>query len=93
VRGTAHGLSAASGKCGAVLTSFAFGTLNDTLGLRGALGLFAGVMVLVALFSLWIPETRGKTLEEIEKGVLYGDALEEEGSTRSVAKPSEGKAV
>jgi MFS transporter, PHS family, inorganic phosphate transporter len=82
VRGTAHGIAAASGKCGAVLTAFAFGTINDTLGLRGALGLFAGVMVLVAVAGLWIPETKGMTLEQIEVGVLYGDVVEE-GSTSS----------
>lgn len=83
VRGTAHGIAAASGKCGAVLTAFAFGTINDTLGLRGALGLFAGVMVLVAVAGLWIPEPKGMTLEQIEGGVLYGDVVEEEGSTSS----------
>jgi PHS family inorganic phosphate transporter-like MFS transporter len=77
VRGTAHGISAASGKCGAVLTAFAFGSINDTLGLRGALGLFAGVMALVAATGLLIPETKGMTLEQIEAGVLYGDIMEE----------------
>jgi PHS family inorganic phosphate transporter-like MFS transporter len=81
VRGTAHGISAASGKCGAVLTAFAFGTINQTLGLRGALGLFAGVMVLVAATGLLIPETKGMTLEQIEAGVLYGDVMEEASST------------
>ncbi|KIM97271.1 hypothetical protein OIDMADRAFT_44114 [Oidiodendron maius Zn] len=70
VRGTAHGISAASGKCGAVLTAFAFGSINDTLGLRGALGLFAGVMTLVAATGLLIPETKGMNLEQIEAGVL-----------------------
>lgn len=76
VRASAHGLSAASGKCGAVLTAFAFGTITDTLGIRGALGLFAGVMVLVAVFSLWIPEVKGKTLDEIEAGDVWGDSRE-----------------
>ncbi|RFU33045.1 hypothetical protein B7463_g3310, partial [Scytalidium lignicola] len=83
VRGTAHGIAAASGKCGAVLTAFAFGTINDTLGLRGALGLFAGVMVLVAIVALWIPETKNMTLEQIEVGVMYGDDVEEDGATSS----------
>ncbi|KAH8810628.1 putative inorganic phosphate transporter C8E4.01c [Xylogone sp. PMI_703] len=83
VRGTAHGIAAASGKCGAILTAFAFGTINDTLGLRGALGLFAGVMVLVAGTGLWIPETKGMTLDQIETGVLYGDVIEEDGAISS----------
>ncbi|KAL7787070.1 inorganic phosphate transporter [Trichoderma ceciliae] len=73
VRATAHGISAASGKVGAVLTAFAFGSINQTLGLRGALGLFSGVMVMVAVVSLWLPETKGLTLQDIEDGVVYGD--------------------
>jgi PHS family inorganic phosphate transporter-like MFS transporter len=76
VRGTAHGISAASGKIGAVLTSFAFGTLVQNLGLRGALGLFSGLMALVALLTLLIPETKGKSLEDIEADVLYGTKIE-----------------
>jgi MFS transporter, PHS family, inorganic phosphate transporter len=81
VRGSAHGISAASGKCGAVLTAFAFGSINQTIGLRGALGLFSGVMVLVAAVALLIPETKGMTIEQIEAGVLYGDVMEEEATS------------
>ncbi len=77
VRGSSHGIAAASGKVGAVVTAFSFGNINQTLGLRGALGLFAGVMVLVAICGLWIPETKGMTLEQIEAGVLYGDVMDE----------------
>ena len=72
VRGSAHGIAAASGKAGAVLTAFAFGTITDSIGLRGTLGLFAGIMGLVALVTLWIPETKGKSLDDIETEVLYG---------------------
>ena len=79
VRASAHGIAAASGKCGAVLTAFAFGTINDKIGLRGILGLFAGIMALAALITLMIPETKGKTLEDLEGEVLYG------GGGRSVA--------
>ena len=32
VRGTAHGIAAASGKAGAVFTAFAFGTITDRIG-------------------------------------------------------------
>jgi PHS family inorganic phosphate transporter-like MFS transporter len=81
VRGSAHGISAASGKCGAVLTAYAFGTVVDSIGLRGVLGLFSGIMALVALVTLLIPETKGKTLEEIESGVLYGDVVERQPSS------------
>lgn len=51
VRGTAHGISAAAGKCGAILTSFAFGTVEDAISLEGVLGLFSGSSCL----QLWSP--------------------------------------
>lgn len=72
VRGTAHGISAAAGKCGAVLTAFAFGSAANAMGLSGVLGLFSGVMALAALVTLLIPETNGMTLEDVENEVLYG---------------------
>lgn len=96
VRGTAHGISAASGKCGAVLTAFAFGTITDKIGLDGVLGLFSGIMALVALVTLLIPETKGKTLEEIENDTLYGRSISSsedfpEGSPKDVE--SKGGAI
>ncbi|KIX03320.1 uncharacterized protein Z518_06872 [Rhinocladiella mackenziei CBS 650.93] len=72
VRGTAHGIAAASGKAGAVLTAFAFGSLTDAVGLQGTLGLLCGVLALTALVTLWIPETKGRSLDEIEQGTIYG---------------------
>lgn len=72
VRGTAHGISAAAGKCGAVLTAFAFGTVTDRIGLPGVLGLFSGLMALTAGITLMIPETRGRSMDEIEEGLHYG---------------------
>ncbi len=75
VRGTAHGIAAASGKAGAIITAMCFGIVNEKIGIRGNLGLFAGIMVLAALCTLLIPETKGKTIEEIEHGVLYGHQI------------------
>ncbi|MBE7182524.1 MAG: MFS transporter, partial [Terriglobus roseus] len=72
VRATAHGVAAASGKAGAVLTAFAFGAVVEGIGLAGTLGLFSGVMALTALITLLIPETRGRSLEDIENEMLYG---------------------
>lgn len=71
VRGTAHGISAAAGKCGAIITAFAFGTVEDTIGLEGVLGLFSGIMLLTALVTLLIPETKNRSLEGIENDELY----------------------
>lgn len=72
VRGTAHGLSAASGKVGAVVTAFAFGSVVDAIGLKGTLGLLSGIMALCAACSFLIPETKGRTLAEIEEDVIHG---------------------
>jgi PHS family inorganic phosphate transporter-like MFS transporter len=72
VRGSAHGLSAAAGKAGALITSFAFGSAVDNIGMNGVLGLFTGIMVLTAIFTLWIPEAKGYSLEDIENDVMYG---------------------
>ena len=71
VRGTAHGISAASGKCGALLTAFAFGYLNASAGLKGAIGLCSGVMFMAALTNTLVPEVKGLTLDDIENGVQY----------------------
>lgn len=92
VRGTAHGISAAAGKCGAVLTAFAFGSVEDAIGLSGVLGIFSGVMALTALVTLWIPETKARTLAEIESDVLYstptvgGDSSADESPVSSAYK-------
>lgn len=71
VRGTAHGISAAAGKAGAILTAFTFGTATDKMGLPGVLGLFSGIMVLNALTTFWIPETRGMSIADIENEVHF----------------------
>ncbi|PVH84325.1 MFS general substrate transporter [Cadophora sp. DSE1049] len=75
VRSTAHGISAAAGKAGAVLTTFAFGSVTEAIGIRGVLGILSGVIFLTALLTLMIPETKGKSLDEIENDTIYGKVL------------------
>ncbi|KAL2872004.1 major facilitator superfamily domain-containing protein [Aspergillus lucknowensis] len=84
VRGTAHGISAAAGKCGAILTAFAFGTVEEAIGLGGILGLFSGIMLLTALVTLMIPETKGQTLAEIERGGMYHASASHSQSTPDI---------
>jgi PHS family inorganic phosphate transporter-like MFS transporter len=78
-------VSAHSGKCGGVLTAFAFGTVAQAIGLQAVLGMFVGLMVLVALLTGLIPETKDCTLEDLENDVLYkrtrksGEAAAENG--------------
>jgi MFS transporter, PHS family, inorganic phosphate transporter len=68
VRTTGHGLSAGAGKLGAFIGAFLFPTiLGSSIGLRGAMvicGIVAAAGLLLTFFTL--PETRGKTLEELE---------------------------
>lgn len=46
------------------------------MGLRGVLGLLSGVMALCALLTLWIPETRKLSLDEIEQDAVYAKKSE-----------------
>lgn len=71
-RTTAHGMSAASGKLGAIIAAHTFSSLKDIGGAPGSnnfiQGLFcilAGCMLLGFLCTLLLPETKGKTLEEL----------------------------
>ena len=69
VRTTGHGISAGAGKLGAFIGAFLFpDILASHIGLRGAMTICAVVAaagLLLTAFSL--PETRGKSLEELEK--------------------------
>ncbi|KAI0315074.1 major facilitator superfamily domain-containing protein [Amylostereum chailletii] len=79
-RSTAHGISAASGKLGAVVAQVGFARLKDIGGkgkfVKHILEIFA-LFMLTGIFSTFlIPETKGKTLEE-----LSGDDDEVSGVT------------
>lgn len=83
VRASAHGISAASGKAGAILASFAFNVvveIGDTAPgqhafLPQTLCIFAGVMALGFIITWFcIPESKGKDLEEFEEEPNYAFA-------------------
>jgi MFS transporter, PHS family, inorganic phosphate transporter len=67
VRTTGHGVSAGAGKLGAFIGAFLFpDLLASHLGLRGAM-VIAGIVALAGLvLTMTLPETRGKSLEELE---------------------------
>ena len=65
MRATGHGISAGVGKFGAFVGVFLFPVLQQSLGLRGTLLLTAGVAVLGGLLTLVLPETAGRSLDEI----------------------------
>ncbi|KAB8237185.1 phosphate permease [Aspergillus alliaceus] len=75
-RSTSHGISAASGKVGAIIAQCVFGPLahkgakggnesSDTPWLNHVLQIFALFMLCGCFTSLLIPETKGQTLEVI----------------------------
>jgi hypothetical protein len=79
-RATCHGISAASGKLGAIVGAFGFlyasqdrhprenprdNNYPPGIGPKITFFLMAGVCVLGAAFTLLIPETKGRSLEEI----------------------------
>src|SRR6202142_528304 len=72
VRTTGHGVSAGAGKLGAFIGAFLFpDILGSHLGIRGAMTICAvvgGAGLLLTAFAL--PETRGKSLEELEESAF-----------------------
>ncbi|HEY1639941.1 MAG TPA: MFS transporter [Streptosporangiaceae bacterium] len=64
-RATGHGISAGIGKFGAFVGVFLFPVLNDHLGLRHTLLLAGFISAAGALLTLVLPETSGRSLEEI----------------------------
>ncbi|KAK1412617.1 hypothetical protein QVD17_34007 [Tagetes erecta] len=76
LRSTCHGISAASGKLGAIVGAFGFLYLAQDkhkpdkgygrgIGVKNALTILAVVNLLGALFTLLVPEAKGKSLEEM----------------------------
>ncbi|KAI5397981.1 low affinity inorganic phosphate transporter 1 [Lathyrus oleraceus] len=65
LRSTCHGISAAAGKAGAIVGAFGFLYAQNSIGLRFVLLLLGGANFLGMLFTLLLPESKGKSLEEI----------------------------
>lgn len=82
-RSTAHGISAASGKLGSIVAQVGFGLLKDIGGsnawLDHLLQIFAFFMLSGLLSSFLIPETKGKSLEELSGELPPKEAFEDEG--------------
>jgi PHS family inorganic phosphate transporter-like MFS transporter len=97
-RSTSHGISAGSGKVGAIVAQAVFGPLahkgakpggNDTPWLKHVMQIFALFMLCGFLVSFLIPETKRKTLEELS-GEVPGTANYDPELTRHLQPSEEG---
>ncbi|KAG5642701.1 hypothetical protein DXG03_002303 [Asterophora parasitica] len=59
-RATAHGISAAAGKAGAIISALAFNTLSKKIGTPAVLWIFFGCNIAGAAFTLLLPEVKGR---------------------------------
>ncbi|TFY51618.1 hypothetical protein EVG20_g10919 [Dentipellis fragilis] len=64
-RATAHGISAAAGKTGAIISSLAFNALSEKIGTQNVLWIFMGVCFLGAACTLLLPEVKGRDPDAI----------------------------
>lgn len=78
LRCTCHGVSAAAGRAGVVLGSFGFipkkgsdGEYAAGISTRNELFVLAGTNFLGMLMTLFVPETKGASLEVLSKEVVY----------------------
>ncbi|CAJ1976553.1 unnamed protein product [Sphenostylis stenocarpa] len=65
LRSTCHGISAAGGKAGAMVGAFGFLYAQNSIGLRNTLVVLGVINFLGLLFTFLVPESKGKSLEEI----------------------------
>lgn len=73
-RTTGHGISAASGKFGAAITTYLFPVLLSSLGVKNILVMLAIFSIIGAILTyFFVPEPKHKSLEEVAK-----EELEEE---------------
>ncbi|KAH9942537.1 MFS general substrate transporter [Epithele typhae] len=76
-RASAHGMSAACGKAGAILSALAFNSLSKQIGTPAVLWIFFGCCIAGAGFTLLLPEVRGR-----DPDLVYEEELRERRALR-----------
>ncbi|KAJ6537237.1 major facilitator superfamily domain-containing protein [Mycena vulgaris] len=64
-RASAHGISAAAGKAGAIISALAFNSLSISIGTDKVLWIFVGCCIAGAFCTLLLPEVRGRDPDEV----------------------------
>ncbi|KAJ7818331.1 inorganic phosphate transporter [Mycena olivaceomarginata] len=64
-RASAHGLSAAAGKAGAIVSALAFNSLSSKIGTDKVLWIFVGCCFAGAIFTLLLPEVRRRDPDQV----------------------------
>ncbi|KAI6144623.1 major facilitator superfamily domain-containing protein [Pisolithus tinctorius] len=64
-RATAHGISAACGKAGAIISALVFNTLTSSIGTPAVLWIFFGCCLVGSVFTLLLPEVAGRDPDAI----------------------------
>ncbi|GJJ15999.1 hypothetical protein Clacol_010278 [Clathrus columnatus] len=65
-RASAHGMSAACGKAGAIIASLGFNALSMHIGTNNVLWIFFGCSMIGAVCTLLLPEVKGRDADEID---------------------------
>ncbi|OWM85750.1 inorganic phosphate transporter 1-4-like isoform X2 [Punica granatum] len=65
LRSTCHGISAAAGKAGAIVGAFGFLAVANGIGVKKTLIILGVVNFLGMVFTFLVPESKGRSLEEI----------------------------
>ncbi|KAL1294731.1 hypothetical protein HN51_055544 [Arachis hypogaea] len=79
LRSTCHGISAAAGKAGAMVGAFGFIYAEKGIGVRNTLIILGVVNVCGFFFTFLVPESKGKSLEE-----MSGEAEEQQAVDNNV---------
>ncbi|KAF8137133.1 major facilitator superfamily domain-containing protein [Boletus edulis] len=77
-RAFAHGISAASGKAGAIISALVFNTLTSSIGTPAVLWIFFACSILGAGFTLLLPEVAGR-----DPDAILAEELAEKSAHRS----------
>ncbi|KAH7532248.1 hypothetical protein JRO89_XSUnG0007900 [Xanthoceras sorbifolium] len=81
LRSTCHGISAAAGKVGAMVGAIGFSTAMHAIGLRKIFLILGVINFLGMMFTFLVPESKGKSLEEISGEVDVETADAENGTS------------